>query len=215
MKYFTEASERNENGNPYAKIIVEALRPVAEIINIVPRRNLSLYINNVQYCYLLLNGNFGIYRKNDNRMVAVVYCPNIFGVAGMVAGQSGIYIKALTSATVGKISLNVVEHTIEALELWKPLSLYMMSLSSKLYIYGEKLSATTAYEIICLQLNELMNEKKFFREGITAERYIRDKTNLSRSRIMKILSGLRQGGFIEIHRGVLVNISALPSKIKN
>lgn len=211
MKHIPEPSENKEKDYPYTKILVDALRPVAEIRDIPPRSSLFLSVNHVLYCYLLLRGSFGVFRKRDNRMLAVVYCPGIFGFAGMLTGSTEIYLKALTPASVGKLSLEVVEHTIEALDLWKPLSLHMMQLSDRLYISGEQLSATTASEIVCLQLQELMNENTRFRENITAERYIRDKTNLSRSRIMNILSGLRNAGHIEIQRGILVSISGLPS----
>jgi uncharacterized membrane protein len=37
--------------------------------------------------------------------------------------------------------------------------------------------------------------KMSYRRGITAERYIRDKTQLSRSGVMRILADLKAGGY--------------------
>ena len=57
-----------------------------------------------------------------------------------------------------------------------------------------------------------MSENEKYRNNITAENYIRDKTNLSRSGIMRILSELKEGGYIEINRGILIKVHQLPEK---
>ncbi|ENE1421904.1 helix-turn-helix domain-containing protein [Salmonella enterica] len=215
MNHGADPSRSKETDYPYTTVLVEALKPASEIRNIVPRSNLSLSINNVLYCYLLLKGNFGVFRKSDNRLLTIAYSPAIVGIAGLLTGKTDVYLKAFTSATIGKISLDAVELSIETQDLWKYLALHMIQLSDKIFISGMQLSATTAFEMVCLQLKELMNENNRIRESITAERYIRDKTNLSRSRIMKILSGLRSGGYIEIQRGILVAMSELPSQEDN
>ncbi|MHA0938650.1 helix-turn-helix domain-containing protein, partial [Enterobacter kobei] len=61
-------------------------------------------------------------------------------------------------------------------------------------------------------LNELFNEDPSVRNNITVESYIREKTHLSRSGVMRILAGLKKGGYIEMQRGVLINIVKLPEK---
>ncbi|WP_414714013.1 helix-turn-helix domain-containing protein [Scandinavium sp.] len=50
------------------------------------------------------------------------------------------------------------------------------------------------------------------RERILVENYIRDKTNISRSRIMRIHSNLKAGGYILMDRGILKDISNIPLK---
>ncbi|MNE79187.1 putative DNA-binding transcriptional regulator [compost metagenome] len=87
-----------------------------------------------------------------------------------------------------------------------------MQLTSKLYSYSKQLSAPTVYEVICNQLLELMNEPESLRKSIAVERYIRDKTHVSRSSVMKILADLKTGGYITIEGGRLIEIRHLPSK---
>jgi CRP-like cAMP-binding protein len=70
----------------------------------------------------------------------------------------------------------------------------------------------TSYELICQQLVQLMNEDESYRRGITAERYIRDKTQLSRSGVMRILADLKAGGYVEMEEGRLIKINKLPAK---
>ncbi|CAM6830726.1 helix-turn-helix domain-containing protein [Klebsiella michiganensis] len=51
-----------------------------------------------------------------------------------------------------------------------------------------------------------------YRHSVTAEKYIREKTRLSRSGVMRILAALKTGGFIEMEEGKLIKINKLPAK---
>lgn len=82
------SSASRKQPSPYGKLLVNALRPHAEIKKIAARRNLYLNIDNVLYCYLALEGYFGLYRKSDNRMMGIVSCPAILGVTGLVTGHT-------------------------------------------------------------------------------------------------------------------------------
>lgn len=73
-----------------------------------------------------------------------------------------------------------------------------------------KLSSPSAYNIVRLQLYELIAKPDSILSSITAENYIRSKTRLSRSSLMRILSELKNDGYIVIDRGVLKRIIRLP-----
>lgn len=88
----------------------------------------------------------------------------------------------------------------------------MVVVSNKLFSYSKQLSAPTAYEVICSQLIQLMHEPEDMRSKIPIERFIRNRTHLSRSSIMKILADLKTGGYISIENGRLVAIHHLPQK---
>jgi hypothetical protein len=55
-----------------------------------------------------------------------------------------------------------------------------------------------------------MEEEEDYRRSVTAEKYIREKTQLSRSGVMRILADLKTGGFIEMEEGRLIKINKLP-----
>ncbi len=57
-----------------------------------------------------------------------------------------------------------------------------------------------------------MTESEAFRASTTVEKYIRTKTHLSRSGILKILAELKTGGYVEMDEGRLVKINKLPAK---
>lgn len=70
----------------------------------------------------------------------------------------------------------------------------------------------SSYEIIRLQLLELMQEPERLRLNVTAANYIQNRTYLSRSGIMRILSQLRDAQCITLQRGVLLEVHSLPPK---
>lgn len=57
-----------------------------------------------------------------------------------------------------------------------------------------------------------MNESEELRLATNTCDYIQEKTLLSRSGIMKMLSELKHGEHIELQRGVLLTIHNLPAK---
>ncbi|MEH9277909.1 helix-turn-helix domain-containing protein, partial [Klebsiella quasipneumoniae] len=54
--------------------------------------------------------------------------------------------------------------------------------------------------------------KAAIRQQITAAAYIKSRTYLSRSGIMRILAELRTGNYITMERGILLDINHLPRK---
>ena len=62
------------------------------------------------------------------------------------------------------------------------------------------------------QLLNLIEEDERYRAAVTAELYIREKTHLSRSGVMRILADLKTGGFIEMEEGRLIKIHKLPAR---
>lgn len=96
--------------------------------------------------------------------------------------------------------------------LWGLLSQQLMYVYSRLYNNVMPQGAPTAYEMIRQQLIKLTEEEEDYRLSVTAEKYIREKTHLSRSGVMRILADLKTGGFIEMEEGRLIKINKLPAK---
>ena len=64
-----------------------------------------------------------------------------------------------------------------------------------------------SYLMVRTLLMELADYPEAYRQQINVLSFIQRRTNLSRSRIMSILSELRKGDYILIHRGVLKTIT--------
>jgi len=71
----------------------------------------------------------------------------------------------------------------------------------------QELMGVDSYLMVRTLLMELAGYPEAYRRKINVLNFILRRTNLSRSRIMSILSELRKGDYITIHRGVLRTIA--------
>ncbi|WP_374708446.1 helix-turn-helix domain-containing protein [Buttiauxella selenatireducens] len=78
--------------------------------------------------------------------------------------------------------------------------------------YQKETVGISNYELICNLLNSLNNETFEIRATTTALEYIKSRSMLSRSGIMKTLSGLKTGGYITTNKGLLVKLNVLPKR---
>ncbi|POT24849.1 Crp/Fnr family transcriptional regulator [Citrobacter freundii] len=198
--------------SPFTESIIEKLEPHCEIKNVSTRKRLYPHSGGKYYCYLLLKGYVAYHRDRNDIAVLTASAPTLFGLNYIASENIITYIKTLMPATIGVMLLDKAIEIIEEHHLWKPVAQHMMVLSNKLYIINEQMSAPTSYELIKFLLLQLMSENETYRKSITAVNYIMGKTQLSRSGIMRILTSLKVGGYIELHRGVLISLNKLPAK---
>lgn len=196
----------------YAPELIEHFRHKAEIKHVLARRRLGFQVGGERLCYLVLKGRCTIHRKSDDLLISTLTGPALIGLSNLQRLEVDAYIKTLVPCDIASLKMTDVYDIIVSNDLWEVVAKHMMVLAGKLFHSNEQLSAPSAYDIVRAQLNELINEAPSIRENITAERYIREKTHLSRSGIMRMLAALKGGGFIELHKGILVNIAKLPAK---
>lgn len=196
----------------FAQPLIEHLKRNAEVKSILPRRRLSFQVGGERYCYLILKGCVMTHRESDDLAVATATAPALVGIINLHNLELKGYIKTLVPCEIAILNMATVHNIIDTHQLWEPLAKHIMVLAGKLFQSSEQLSAPLAYDIIRAQLNELINEAPVLRENTTAERYIRDKTHLSRSGVMRILASLKEGGYIKMERGILTEIVKLPEK---
>ncbi|HFV9237145.1 helix-turn-helix domain-containing protein [Enterobacter mori] len=196
----------------FVEPLVEHLQQDAEVKSILPRRRLGFQVGGERYCYLVLKGRVMVHRQSDDLAMATAAAPTLVGIGNLHQMEMEGYIKTLVPCDIAILKMSTVRHIINVQQLWEPLAKHMMVVAGKLFHSSEQLSAPSAYDIVRAQLNELNSEAPGLRENTTAERYIRDKTHLSRSGVMRILASLKEGGYIELERGILTKIVKLPEK---
>ena len=206
------STEKMHRGSPYARELISFLQPYCTKRNVAPGEQLDLQVNGQSVCYLILEGTVAIYRRSDNMMLTTARSPALFGLANLTDIYFNDYLKTVTPCLTGMLTTTQVEAVIKENGLWGLLSKHLMFVYNRLYNNVMPQGAPTAYEMIRQQLIKLMDEDESYRNAITAERYIREKTQLSRSGVMRILADLKTGGFIEIEDGRLVKINKLPAR---
>lgn len=193
-------------------LLIDYLQHGSDLKKVLPRRRLNFVVGNERLCYVLLKGRVMIHRSNHDLAMATVQGPAVIGLSNLHQTQMRGYIKTFNNCDIVILKMEFVNETVKRHNLWEPLAYHLMSLAGKLFHSYEDLTGPSAYDIVIAQLYALSNEEPSFRLSVTAESYIRDKTHLSRSGVMRILSALKEGGYIDIQRGVLLNIIKLPEK---
>lgn len=204
--------EKSHRGSPYAQELISYLLPDCTTRRTARGERLDLQINGQGMCYLILEGTVAIYRRSDDMMLSTARSPALFGLANLTDIYFNDYLKTVSPCLIGTLTTERLNEIIKEKALWGLLSKQLMFVYSRLYNNVMPQGAPTAYEMIRQQLIKLMEEDESYRNSVTAERYIREKTQLSRSGVMRILADLKTGGFIEMEEGRLIKINKLPAK---
>jgi hypothetical protein len=99
------------------------------------------------------------------------------------------------------VSLETFNQIVSQQDLWEHFAKLLIYTASRVYEHCAQISQMSAYDIIRFQLVELMQEPDAIRKNTTAAAYIKSRTYLSRSGIMRILAELRTGKYITMARG--------------
>lgn len=206
------ASGTSHRGSPYAQELITHLQPYSVTLKTGRGKQFDLLVNHRSMCYLVIEGTIAIYRRSDNMLLSTAKAPVVLGVANLTDVFFDDYLKTVTPCLIGTLPTDQLNEIIKDKALWGLISKHLMFMYNRLYNNIMPRGAPTAYEMIRQQLMLLMNEDESFRRSITVERYIRDKTQLSRSGVMRILADLKAGGYVEMEGGKLIKINKLPAK---
>lgn len=188
-------------------------------------QRIKLIKDNTRMCFFLTSGNCFVKRNNDSMIIASIEAPSIIGISNFFVTPTDIMSPPHEQVVALDIiiqSRNEIEYLllpldecllhIETHNLWKQLAYNIMFKAMILNNYIQTNTSISTYELICNLLRALNDEDFETRATISAVKYIMERTSLSRSIIMKILSELNTGGYIVINRGLLIKIINLPEK---
>lgn len=176
------------------------------------KRTISFERLTVSVCFILHKGNIAAFRPDDQLLMRYASAPIIIGINEFIDFNHQFIIQANGEIAYELIPLEEVMKRVESLKLWENLS-YILMYNMKLMVNDHsKAVGRGTYEIIRSSIVELMAETDDIKTKINACDYIQSRTNISRSRIMSILKDLKEGGYIDIEKGRLININQLPLK---
>lgn len=175
-----------------------------------PRQLIALDQYEEPMTFILHAGIVAVYRTRDQLLLKFIEAPMIVGMNDLIDTNAGFFMQACGDI---KYEIRTLKSTLEIInnrKLWQEAAyLYMYAIKRLLEAHETSVGLST-YELIRLNLVSLMTEKEELRLAVNACDYIQEKTHLSRSRVMKILSDLKAGDYIEIDRGILKKINRLP-----
>ena len=195
----------------HIEALIKHVLPAAE--RVVSGRGdvVHYYKDDIRQCLLLLQGSVALHRRGDGIVLNSESAPFILGVSSQFSSEH-LYVRALETSEIARVPLDCFNHIVAQLDLWEHFSKLLIYTASRVYEHCAQISQMSAYDIIRFQLVELMQEPDAIRQKITAAAYIKSRTYLSRSGIMRILAELRTGKYITMERGILLDINHLPRK---
>jgi hypothetical protein len=199
---------------PLAEIaqLMKQLSPHARRIETKNRQSLNYIAGGQHNCFLLHQGSVALYRSVDGMVLNSESAPYIFGISTQLLESDYLYIRTQETSEVSILSIEEANQIIAKEDLWKNLANLLIYTATRVYDHCTKISSLSSYEIICYQLYELMNETEEMRSSVSIVSYIKGRTFLSRSSIMKILAQLKTGDYIVTEKGLLKAINNIPSR---
>ena len=195
----------------HIEALIKHVLPAAERVVIGRGDVVHYYKDDIRQCFLLLQGSVALHRRGDGIVLNSESAPFILGVSSQYSSEH-LYVRALETSEIARVPLDCFNHIVAQLDLWEHFSKLLIYTASRVYEHCAQISQMSAYDIIRFQLVELMQEPDAIRQKITAAAYIKSRTYLSRSGIMRILAELRTGKYITMERGILLDINHLPRK---
>ncbi|HGU6809893.1 TPA: helix-turn-helix domain-containing protein [Klebsiella pneumoniae] len=195
----------------HIEALIKHVLPAAERVVIGRGDVVHYYKDDIRQCFLLLQGSVALHRRGDGIVLNSESAPFILGVSSQFSSEH-LYVRALETSEIARVPLDCFNHIVAQLDLWEHFSKLLIYTASRVYEHCAQISQMSAYDIIRFQLVELMQEPDAIRQKITAAAYIKSRTYLSRSGIMRILAELRTGKYITMERGILLDINHLPRK---
>lgn len=160
--------------------------------------------------YFLLEGAMiGAVGENEKKQnLGIVVSPSIIGLGQLNSAGALAQYEAISPCMVDSVSVDDFIKVIETHRLWPDLVNIMIATINQLAARSAMSGLQSAYGIIRSNLLYMDSETtSTLKERYTVVKYMQTFSRLSRSIILKILSELKAGGFIEMEKGKLIRIS--------
>lgn len=186
--------------------VIDEVSPFAQNIQAFKGEILRFSVQGKACCYLLHSGSVTLNRRGDGIVISSEQTPAVFGMNSFIPKDDSVYLRVVENSRLSRLSLERFDLVIKSCGLWEQLCKTLIYNTSRVFEHCSRIAQLSASELIQLQLKELMQESERVRNSITASNYIRSRTYLSRSNIMRILAELRDDGLITLNRGILLSI---------
>ncbi|MBF7978832.1 MULTISPECIES: helix-turn-helix domain-containing protein [Rahnella] len=195
----------------HIQILQESLAGASKKLKAKPGQRFQLIQSGTKMCFLLFQGKCDVKRYGDSLILGSIESPSMMGISELIPDPSNVFIQATTQIEYIYLPLEEVLQHVDEHDLWKSVSYFLMHVCSRFNEYLKTNSGISTYALICNLLRALNDEDFETRATVPAARYILDRTPMSRSGVMKVLSNLNKGGYIVIKRGLLIRINELPA----
>lgn len=216
----TSVNVQRQNSNELFKPLVEArniiacLLPSAECIKHHASGSQPLDLvtstgtNNVEKKVVILTrGTINFIRESAGGIhFGTAQAPAIIGLIGSPLRINGFKLVAEERSEIYSLPRESAIALIDEHGLLLDALNYCAYITDVEYKYSDRLINKTSYEMVCSLLQELALYPEEKRLKISVAQFIIDRTHMGRSGMMRILSELRKGGYVNIVYGRLMSL---------
>lgn len=197
----------------FINVLIHKLTPFIEFKSYSLGKRFTISATRQNHCYIVRSGAVSLVRQPDDILVDLLDAPTMRGIIPVHASSLSVHtLRVIEPAEIAIIEQERLSELLTQLQLWDVFAKHLQLVASAAAEVMFKLVSPSVFNIVRLQLYELMDRPQHIRESISAEKYIRGKTLVSRSAIMRVLSDLKTGGYISIENGILKGIKYIPDK---
>jgi len=187
------------------------LEPVAEKMEIVPRKRMTWSHKGRPQLYLFIEGALSILRASDGLLIVTVYESHLFGIAEMIQPTHGHILRAETESTILRVDAQQAAEIFREQGLWEDVAALLSYHTAYLFYRDALVVQQRTYSVIRSHLQEMILLPEDARMRTSILDYIQERTLLSRSSVLNVLSALKKGNYISFQRGgYLLDMRDLP-----
>ncbi|MFJ2973999.1 helix-turn-helix domain-containing protein [Kluyvera sp. NPDC087067] len=193
--------------------LTEVLTPIAEKVKVVPRKRMLWTYKNQPQLYLFLEGELSILRASDGLLIVTVYEPHLFGIAEMIQPVRGHLLRAETESTILRVDAQTAMDVFRQQGLWEDVASLLSYHTAYLFYRDALVVQQKTYSVIRNHLVEMNLLPEESRMRVSILDYIQERTHLSRSSVLNVISALKKGDYIDYQRGgYLTTVKNLPER---
>ncbi|EHM49471.1 hypothetical protein HMPREF0880_01645 [Yokenella regensburgei ATCC 43003] len=182
-------------------------------MNIPSRKRITWKQKEEANLYIFLEGELSILRTSDNLVLVTVYEPHLFGVAEMFQPLRSHALRPEVKSTILRIEASKAKAIFREENLWEDVTALLSYHTAYMGYRDDLVLQQRTYSVIRNHLLEMILLPEETRMRVSILEYIQDRTHLSRSSVLNVLSALKKGEYIDFIRGgYLRSIKLLPEK---
>jgi len=191
--------------------LTAVLESAAEKMKIVPRKRMTWSHKGRPQLYLFIEGALSILRASDGLLIVTVYESHLFGIAEMIQPTHGHILRAETESTILRVDAQQAAEIFREQGLWEDVAALLSYHTAYLFYRDALVVQQRTYSVIRSHLQEMILLPEDARMRTSILDYIQERTLLSRSSVLNVLSALKKGNYISFQRGgYLLDMRDLP-----
>ncbi|WP_159566367.1 helix-turn-helix domain-containing protein [Budvicia diplopodorum] len=161
------------------------------------------------YVYVVSSGSIQLYQGEGGLLVGVSDAPLVLGLLKSKYTFNAYTFELDSNSVIERIPYETAISIIKHDDLLDDLLAYLAFISD-CHTYRETVFIQdSTYKVLCLLLMELSYKPLEERLKISVIAYIMKRSSMSRSGALRMLSALREGGYIDMQKGKLINVCKL------